>query len=99
MTHSWLGMIQTSVGSIVRNLEGTWDDWHRWLSDLPALASTLLDKKRRVSLARSRSSKIIHTYLVSWPHRVESPSLLAKRDKELSSNTEGLVVITLRPGD
>lgn len=45
MTHSWLGMIQTSVGSIIRNLEGMWDDWHGWLSDLPALASTLLDRK------------------------------------------------------
>ena len=45
MTHSWLEMIQTSVGSIIRNLEGMWDDWHGWLSDLPAPASTLLEKE------------------------------------------------------
>lgn len=58
-------MIQTSAGSIIKNLERTGDDWHRWLGDCPALGLHPVRQKRKASLAGSLSFKFVSTCSVS----------------------------------
>ena len=91
MTHSWLGMIQTSVGSIIRNLEGTWDDWHGWLSDLPALASTLLDRKGESTLPGAEALRSYTPILYLGLTESNLPVYLPRGTKSFPATLKGLL--------